>query len=180
MRSPSPSGGAREAPVADAQDRPPRDGDGTEAMQRAGRYLGTRPRTEQEVRVKLGRLGYEPIVVDEVIDRLVGLRLVDDEAFARAWVAERSATRGRAGQVLVAELVDKGIAKETAEVAVAQHSPPEEEHAAHVAARLIRKVARLPLHGQGARLHQMLLRRGFSSDAASIGVRAVLPPEGWD
>jgi regulatory protein len=151
-----------------------------EAMDRAGRYLAIRPRTEQEVRAKLADAGFEAAVVDEVIGRLSDLRLVDDHAFARAWVTERSRTLGRAGVVLIAELVGKGVSREVAEAAVDEAAPEEESHAAEVAATLLRKVARLPLTDQAARLQQMLLRRGFAVESAAAGVRAVLPPEGWD
>ena len=152
----------------------------TEAMRTAGRYLGVRPRTEREVRTRLERDGHGPDVVEEVVSRLVELRLVDDEAFARAWVVERSRTRGRAGDLLVAELVAKGVPPDAAAAAVDDVAPNEEDHAVQVAARLVRKVARLPLGEQAARLREMLLRRGFSEDSAATGVKAVLPPEGWD
>jgi SOS response regulatory protein OraA/RecX len=42
------------------------------------------------------------------------------------------------------------------------------------------RVADRPLHEQAARVQEMLLRRGFSHDAAGEAVKAVLPPEGWD
>lgn len=150
------------------------------AMGRAGRYLAARPRTEHEVRAKLADANYEADVVEHVIDRLTELRLLDDRDFALRWVEERSRTRGRAGALLIMELVGKGIPREVAEAAVEEASPAEEDHAATVAATLLRKVARLPLTEQAARLQQMLLRRGFAGETAAAGVRAVLPPEGWD
>lgn len=132
----------------------------------------------REVRTKLAEAGYEDDLVDEVVGRLTELRLLDDEAFARAWVRER--TRGRAGAVLVGELTAKGVVRDVAEAAVEEAIPDEEQQAAEVAATLVGKVARLPLREQGSRLNQMLLRRGFAVEAATAGVRAVLPPEGWD
>jgi regulatory protein len=132
------------------------------------------------VRTKLAQCGYQSTVVDEVVVRLIELRLVDDESFARAWVEERSRTKGRAGGALVRELVAKGISFEVAQAAVERTAPDEERHAAEVAATLVRKVARLPLAQQAARLELMLLRRGFGVEPAEAGVRAVLPPEGWD
>ncbi len=149
-------------------------------MTRAGRFLAFRPRTVREVRTKLRDAGYGDALVDEVVDRLIELRLLDDEAFARAWIKERSRTRGRAGALLVAELAGKGISRELAEATVADTAPDEEGQAVEVASKLLRKVARLPLEQQGLRLQQMLLRRGFSAESSSAGARAVLPPEGWD
>ena len=151
-----------------------------DALRRAGRYLAARARSEQEVRRKLQEAGYGGAVVDQVVDRLKQLRLIDDRAFARAWIGDRAARKGVAGRVLVAELEAKGVDRDTAESALTEVAVDDDRRARDLAARLLPKVVRLPLALQAVRLQAMLLRRGFEPEAAEAAVVAVLPPEGWD
>ncbi|MEA2516902.1 MAG: regulatory protein [Actinomycetota bacterium] len=151
-----------------------------DAMQRAGHLLASRPRTEHELRIRLGAAGYHDPVVERVVIRLIELRLVDDRGFAAQWVSERAISKGRSGEALIAELVDKGIERATAEDAVAEAGIDEEIQARELAARLVSKVANKPLEKQAEALLGRLLRRGFSHEVARDAVRSVLPPEGWD
>ena len=148
------------------------------AMRRAGRLLATRARSEHEVRSRLGRAAFDGAVVDRVVDRLRDLRLIDDLAFARAWVAERSVSRGPA--LLTNELRTKGVAEDTIQEALVSARRDELAAAVERAGMWVARVAGRPLYEQAARIQEMLLRRGFSHDAAQEAVKAVLPPEGWD
>lgn len=156
------------------------DGAYHEAMQRAGHLLSTRPRTQYEMRARLEAAGFDGDVVGRTIDRLIELKLIDDAAFARQWIEERARLKGRAPEVLVAELAAKGIDRELAETALAVAEIDEEAQAKAMAARLVGRVAEKPLGDQGLALMTMLMRRGFSEEAAEAGARSALPPEGWD
>ncbi len=148
-------------------------------MERAGRWLALRARTERELTDRLLEGGFDPGVVARALDRLRELGLVDDLAFARQWVEERS-KKGRSARVLAAELADKGIASETIEQALADLAPDEHAQATEVAAVLLERLGGRTLQDQAARLYQGLARRGFPEEAAEAAVKAVLPPEGWD
>ena len=150
------------------------------AVERAGRYVVHRPRSERQVRDKLAGLGYDETTIDNAIARLVELRLIDDPDFARRWIEERARTKGKAPDVLVSELRARGVSREVAEEALAEVGLEEETQALEVAAKLVRKVLRFPLGEQGPRLYELMRRRGFSHEHAEAGARAVLPPEGWD
>jgi regulatory protein len=156
------------------------DGTFAEAMHKAGTLLSRRARTEHELRERLLAAGFGARVVGRAVDRLKALRLLDDLAFARAWIAERSGRKGLAGRALLDELIAKGVAPETAEQALSDAGLDEEAMARVWAARLLPRLSRLPLPAQAARLEAALARRGFSEEAVETGVRAVLPPEGWD
>jgi regulatory protein len=156
------------------------DGAYREAMQRAGHLLSSRPRTEQELRIRLIAAGFDTPVVGRALERLIELRLVDDRQFASQWVAERAVSKGRAGDALVAELVEKGIDRSMAEEAVAEAGIDEEVQARELAARLLPKVSSKPLDRQAEALLGRLMRRGFPLEVAKDAVRSVLPPEGWD
>ena len=167
----SPDLGAR--PTADEPAR-------SDAMERAAQLLAQRPHAIAELRTKLLARGLEGGAVDRAIERLEDLRLLDDRAFATQWVEERSARKGLAPAALLSELRGKGVPREIAEEAVAELEVDEITQAKELAARLLRKVVSKPLEVQARRLQAMLLRRGFSTEAAIEGVRAILPPEGWD
>ena len=151
-----------------------------DAIERAGRYIAHRPRSERQVRDKLRELEYEPETIETAIARLTELKLIDDADFARRWVEERARTKGKAPDLLVSELRAKGVSREVAAGALAASGLDEATQAVDVAGRLMGKVARYPLAEQGGRLYTLLLRRGFTHDHAEAGARAVLPPEGWD
>jgi regulatory protein len=150
------------------------------AMERAARFLAATSRSEAELRSRLLDAGYSAEVVERVLLRLIELRLIDDLAFARNWIERRARAKGLSAVALRAELEGKGIDRETAETALAESGLDEDAAALEWAARLAGKVVHRPLREQAGRLRQMLLRRGFSSEAADGAVRAVLPPEGWD
>ena len=148
------------------------------AMARAGRLLATRARAVGEVRDRLSRGGFEPDVVERVVARLTELGLLDDDAFARQWVVERSGRRG--GAALVAELHARGVDRAVAEKAVREAALDEIEAAKELALAQLRRISRLPLARQAARLTGALARRGYPPEVVKEALAAVLPPEGWD
>lgn len=166
----------------DVLDEPTLVGDGEyqSAMERAGRLLARGPKTEHQLRQRLESAGFGRAVVEQALNRLRGLGLVDDLAYARSWIEERTLRVGRGAEALIAELEARGVDRDTAERAMAEAGFDEVVLARDWAFRLLRKVEGRPLAEQGARLRLMLLRRGFSEEAACEGARAVLPPEGWD
>lgn len=75
----------------------------------AARFLEVRARSVDEVRRRLGEAGYRSDLVAAAIARLIELGMLDDEAFARAWVESRDRARPRGARALSAELRRKGI-----------------------------------------------------------------------
>ena len=150
------------------------------AMARAGRFLTLKARTEFEVRDRLLGAGYDPKVVDRVLDRLREMKLVDDTDFARSWIEERMRKKGSGPQLLRAELEGKGIDATLIDEAVESAFPDEVARAEELAAELLPKWSGLSLERQASRLSGALTRKGFSNEAVQAGLRAVLPPEGWD
>jgi regulatory protein len=77
------------------------------------RLLAVRPRTRQELATALRQRGVDDEVAAEVLDRYGDVGMVDDRAFARAWVASRHHGKGLAGRALAGELRRKGVDAET-------------------------------------------------------------------
>ncbi|MBN1483484.1 MAG: RecX family transcriptional regulator [Chloroflexia bacterium] len=82
---------------------------GRRAYQDALRLLSYRPRSVVEMRRRLAKKEYEEPQIEEVIERLLGLGLLDDLAFARLWVENRLALRPRGRRALENELRRKGV-----------------------------------------------------------------------
>ena len=150
------------------------------ALERAGRWLALRARTEAELARRLEEGGFEGPVVTQAIARLKELELVDDAAFARSWVEERMRRKATGPVLLAEELKAKGIDEQIVAEVLDEAFPDEPARAAEIAPGLVGKWADLPLPKQAARLGAALARKGFSPEAVEAGVKAALPPEGWD
>jgi len=84
----------------------------------ATRFLEARARSVGEVRRRLSQAGYRPDLVDGAIGRLTELGVLDDDAFARAWVESRDRARPRGESALRSELYLKGVGRETIDAAL--------------------------------------------------------------
>jgi regulatory protein len=82
------------------------------------RLLQVRPRTRAELEKALRRSGFAKETVAEVLDRYSEVGMIDDEAFARAWVTSRHHSRGLASRALAGELRRKGVPDEAVDAAV--------------------------------------------------------------
>ncbi len=80
-----------------------------QAKQSGMRYLERRRRTRQEIRRKLTEKEYSEKAVEEAIRFLEEYDMVDDEAFARAWVHDRLLKKKIGRRKLAAELSEKGV-----------------------------------------------------------------------
>lgn len=152
----------------------------SEAMERAGRFLARRPRSEREVRDDLVTAGFEADTIERSVARLYELSLLDDVAFAADWIEHRTRRSGRGKRAVLAELSAKGVAREDAETAWGEVAPDEHSQAVKLATAYVRRVASKPLAEQARRIGDMLARKGFDRDVAAGALREVLPPEGWD
>jgi regulatory protein len=132
------------------------------------RLLGTRPRSESELRERLSRRGLPPDVIQPTIERLRELGYVDDAAFARFWVGSRSGGNARGRLMLRRELRVKGVDDETAGEAIDERD--ERRAARAVAAKKARTLRGLDYPEFRTRLAGYLVRRGFTYDTVRAAV----------
>jgi len=85
-------------------------GSADEAFKQALKFLGYRARSEAEVRTKLAQSGFSLKIIEPTLTKLRSLKLLDDEAFARAFAQARIEDRGYGPLRLERELRRKGIA----------------------------------------------------------------------
>jgi regulatory protein len=134
------------------------------------RKLAARPCTRAELARTLTGRGISDEVVAEVLDRYDEVGIIDDAAFARAWVSTRHHGRGLARRALANELRQRGVAAETAGEAL--EVLDDEEEAATARALVDRKLRSITGAPDAVfrRLVGMLARKGYP---AGVAIRAV-------
>jgi regulatory protein len=106
-------------------------------------------------------------VIDRVLDRFTDVGLIDDAAFAAAWVDSRHHGRGLARRALAAELRRKGVDEEVAADALSAVTSDDEEAAAEqLVRRRLASMSGLPRDVRTRRLVAMLGRKGFGASMA--------------
>jgi regulatory protein len=143
------------------------------------RLLDRAPRTRTELATAMARRGVPAHAAEAVLDRFAEVGLVDDAAFAEAWVRSRHAGRGLATRALAAELRARGVDQQVAADALAEIGP-DDEHRAAVALvqRRLRSMTTLAREVQFRRLVAMLGRKGFGRSLAVQVVSAELATVG--
>lgn len=140
------------------------------AHQRALRLLARRPRSERELRDDMRRRRVPEPMQTAVLRRLAEAGLIDDAAFAAAWVENRQAFRPRSAVGLRTELRRKGIGRETIEAALGDY---DEAGAAQAALeRAARRWPNEPWDEFRRRATDYLTRRGFDYEIVTRVVRA--------
>jgi len=138
------------------------------------RLLAVRPRTRAELAAALRRRGIDDRVAAEVLERYHEVGMIDDAAFARAWVSSRHHSKGLARRALGSELRRRGVADETVGEALGELDPETE---AATARALVERRLRTTTGSPEAvlrRLVGMLARKGYPAGLAYRVVKEVL------
>lgn len=141
------------------------------AMKSALRLLSYRPRSEREIRDRLTKKGVRQEVRDATLARLREIGLIDDEAYARAFVESRGRASPRARRLIASELRTKGVGRQVADEAAADLDEREAAHRA--AARRARSLTRVSFAEFRRRLGDFLVRRGFDYEMAEETVSQI-------
>ena len=132
-------------------------------------------RSRKELSDKLAAKDVPEDVATRLLDRFTELGLIDDEAFAHAWVESRQRTKGLAPRALAQELRRKGVADDEANAALEQIDDDDQRVAARALVdkklRTLRNVDRITAT---RRLAGLLARKGYSSGLALSVVREAL------
>jgi len=166
--------GPARRPRADEPEPEPRD-PAELAREICLRQLTVRPRTRAELATALRRRGIPSEVAAEVLDRYDDVGLIDDAAFARAWVTSRHHGRGLARRALAGELRQRGVDSEVVGAALAEVDG--ETEAATARALVERKLRAAPSGTPDAlfrRLVGLLARKGYPAGLAVSVVKEVL------
>lgn len=145
------------------------------------RLLTGTARTRKQLADALRKREIPDEAAEEVLSRFEDVGLIDDAAFADAWVESRHHGRGLARRALVRELRTKGVDAAVIDEAVGQlDSEQEEETARELVARKLRSTRGLERDKRLRRLAGMLARKGYGEGMALRVVRRALEEEGED
>ena len=143
------------------------------------RQLSHGPRTAAQLAAAMARKGIEEEVASEVLERFTDVGLIDDVAFAEAWVESRHAGRGLARRALAHELRTRGVDTAVIAVAVAELDPERElETARALAVKRLASTRGLETPARFRRVASVLARKGYSEAVAYRVIREALEAEG--
>jgi regulatory protein len=145
------------------------------------RLLTGTPRTRKQLADALRKREIPDEAAEEVLSRFEEVGLINDSAFADAWVESRHHGRGLARRALAQELRTKGVDPTLIDAAVSQlDSEQEEATARELVARKLRATRGLDRDKRLRRLAGMLARKGYPEGLALRVVRQALEEEGED
>ncbi|MEU5897231.1 recombination regulator RecX [Streptomyces venezuelae] len=143
------------------------------------RLLTGTPRTRKQLADALRKREIPDDVAEEVLSRFEEVGLINDSAFADAWVESRHHGRGLARRALARELRTKGVESTLIDEAVGQLDAEQEEATAReLVARKLRSTRGLDRDKRLRRLAGMLARKGYAEGMALRVVRQALEEEG--
>ena len=144
------------------------------AREIALRLLTVRQRTRAELAQAMARRKVPPGAAQHILDRFTEVGLLDDQAYARDWVAAGN-RRLRGSRALAVELAGKGVDDELIAEALAERSSDDDLQAAlALARRRLPSLARLDRQVRYRRLCGLLQRRGFGWAVIAQVSRVVL------
>ena len=124
-------------------------------------FLSYRPRSSAEVHQNLTKRGISDTLAKATVSRLQSSGLVNDNAFAQAWVENRNTFRPRSKSALRMELRQKGLNDETIQ-SVLDEQVDEQALAFEAARKYARRLTGLEWPEFRQKLGGFLARRGFS------------------
>lgn len=131
------------------------------AYDKTVRLISMRSRSHWEIEDYLKRKGYDEEVIEQVKIKLEKLGLVDDAAFAKAWVASRMAVKPRSKRQLYAELSKKHINRELIEEVLTDFGAEQELEQLR---GIIERKRRSHQYQDPQKLMAYLARQGYSYD----------------
>lgn len=136
-----------------------------EGKQKVIRLFSRRMYSEKEVVDKLKAKGYEEETVSCIVDDLKRISLINDLAFARAFVADRLRLKPSGSFKISYDLKQRGVSQSIIERVFSEDAVVEgdSERAFEIAKRRLRSLSGIKdKRTKHRRLYNFLLRRGFS------------------
>jgi regulatory protein len=143
------------------------------------RLLTLAPRTRAQLADALWRRHIPDEAAEAVLDRFTEIGLIDDPAFARAWVESRHHGRGLSRRALSSELHRRGVADDDVHEAIELVDDDQEAATARqVIAGKVRATRGQPSATRVRKLMGVLARKGYGAALAYRVVREALEAEG--
>ncbi|MFM1950510.1 MAG: hypothetical protein RL418_197 [Actinomycetota bacterium] len=131
-------------------------------------------KTKQQLQQILQRREIPDEIAQAVLNRFEEAQLIDDVAFARAFVSSRLAAGGKSRSALARELRQKGVSDSRIEHALADLQAEDElQMATTLAKKRAERMQSLDRDVRYRRLSGFLARRGFSASVIGSALRQI-------
>jgi regulatory protein len=140
------------------------------------RLLAYRPRSRQEIHLRLSRQ-FSNEATRKVITQLKEHNYIDDASFAKSWRQSRETHQPRSAYLIRVELEQRGVTRELAEAAVANLD--NEDSAYRAGARRLKALRNLDQHTFYTRLASYLRRRGFTYSLVHRTIERLVKEAGY-
>lgn len=142
-----------------------------QAVEQGINLLSFRPRSTHEIRTALAKK-HDPQIIEAALIRLAALGYLDDTAFCRFWIDNRSTFKPLSTRALRFELRKKGVSDDIIRMFLDDVS--DEDAALQAAQSQLRKLRGKPPEVFRTQLMGFLQRRGFGYSVAQASIRQVL------
>jgi regulatory protein len=147
---------------------------------RALNMLAFQPRSARDLRRRLVLKGEEPALADAAVARLLERGLLDDADYARQLTRSKVLGGGVSKRRVQQELFKKGVARETADAAIAEvyedEQVDEQSLVDDAARKKARSLSKLDPETRRRRLYGFLARKGYDGDKIRGAMRRALDP----
>ncbi|SEF60357.1 RecX family transcriptional regulator [Paenibacillus sp. UNC499MF] len=148
-----------------------------EAYLKAIRFVAVRPRSVQEVKMKLKDLGYEADLIDWTVGRLLEQKYLDDADFAKLWTEQRIQYQRKGRNAVRYELAQKGLSRDEISNALSAVDTEEEMEGALIVGRKKWKTVSGERMDRKRKTMAFLLRRGYTSSLVNDVMRRLSDEE---
>lgn len=141
------------------------------------RFLTIRNRSEKEIRDYLIKKKATAEIIEHIVSLLKEQKFLNDETFARSWVAQRARFRPKGKQFLKFELQQKGVAKDIIEQVLSEEQedlPDELMQAKRLIEKRMEKMQGKPRQEIYNKVGAFLARRGFNWDIIKKAIDSFL------
>ena len=145
---------------------------------RALNMLAFQARSSRDLQRRLVQKGEEPALVEAAVARLVERGLLDDADYARQLTRSKVLGGGASKRRVQQELFKKGVARTTADAAIAEvfedEQVDEQALVDDAARKKVRSLAKLDPETRRRRLYGFLARKGYDSARIRLAMQAAL------
>jgi regulatory protein len=133
------------------------------------KYLSFRMRSRKEIVDYLSDKGYPIDVIENVLEKLMHYKFVNDLEFAKSFVRSRIHSSTKGPSMIKQELLQKGVSNSMIEQALAEFPSDVEKEKAHVfAEKQLKKLAKKSFQQSLQQIGQSLHSKGFSREIAQV------------
>lgn len=148
-------------------------------MDAALKFLTPKARTVREVERYLDEQNYGEVEVQQVVDRLIELKYLDDAAYAEEFAASRLRTKPISRRKLYEQLLAHEIPNDCIEQALLSiDEEAERENAVNTAKKHAAQLQGLEKYTFYSRLYKRILSRGYSHEDVKYAIRVVTGEDG--